>query len=100
MRLSVIFGASLAKRGSESFEGVEWNLKNAYSIWLKEFTGWMKENAGRLQKMQAKGNLPYFVRNNMPNGSAGGGANIQKLSPQALIEAQGEQRNITELRSK
>lgn len=29
-----------------------------------EFTGWMEENAGRLQKMQAKGNLPYFVRNN------------------------------------
>ena len=24
----------------------------------------MKENAGRLQKMHAKGNLPYFVRNN------------------------------------
>lgn len=30
----------------------------------KEFTGWMEENAGRLQKMQEKGNLPYFVRNN------------------------------------
>ncbi len=29
-----------------------------------EFTGWMEENAGRLQKMQAKGTLPYFVRNN------------------------------------
>ncbi len=57
------------------------------------FTGWMKENAERLQFMQAKGRLPYFIKENISISlnSGGAGKNIQKVSVQAQMEVSAEQ---------